>query len=58
MGDDIGWMQPSIYHRGLVVGETPERAGLYQTKNELVGFLGIIAIKKIDDLGRDFLIVS
>jgi hypothetical protein len=23
MGDDIGWMQPSIYHRGLGVGETP-----------------------------------
>ena len=22
MGDDIGWMQPSIYHR-LMVGETP-----------------------------------
>jgi len=23
MGDDIGWMQPSIYHRGIAVGETP-----------------------------------
>ena len=23
MGDDIGSMQPSIYHRGLMVGETP-----------------------------------
>jgi hypothetical protein len=23
MGDDIGWMQPSIYHRGLMVGERP-----------------------------------
>ena len=23
MGDDIGWMQPSIYHHGLAVGETP-----------------------------------
>src|SRR5262249_507822 len=23
MGDDIGWMQPSIYRRGLMVGETP-----------------------------------
>jgi arylsulfatase A-like enzyme len=23
MADDIGWMQPSIYHRGLMVGETP-----------------------------------
>ena len=24
MGDDIGWMQPSIYHEGLMVGETPD----------------------------------
>src|SRR5512144_1614497 len=23
MGDDIGWMQPGYYHRGLMVGETP-----------------------------------
>ena len=23
MGDDIGWMQPSIYHQGVIVGETP-----------------------------------
>jgi len=23
MGDDIGWMQPGVYHRGLMVGETP-----------------------------------
>jgi len=23
MGDDIGWMRPSIYHQGLMVGETP-----------------------------------
>src|SRR5262249_48873416 len=23
MGDDIGWMQPSGYHRGVMVGETP-----------------------------------
>ena len=23
MADDIGWMQPGIYHRGLMVGETP-----------------------------------
>jgi arylsulfatase A-like enzyme len=30
MGDDIGWMQPSIYHQGLMVGETPniDRIGL------------------------------
>jgi arylsulfatase len=23
MGDDIGWMQPSIYHQGIAAGETP-----------------------------------
>jgi hypothetical protein len=23
MSDDIGWMQPSCYHQGLMVGETP-----------------------------------
>jgi arylsulfatase len=23
MGNDIGWMQPSTYHRGLMAGETP-----------------------------------
>jgi arylsulfatase A-like enzyme len=23
MSDDIGWMQPGCYHRGLMVGETP-----------------------------------
>jgi arylsulfatase len=26
MGDDIGWMQPGIYHQGLMVGETPNIA--------------------------------
>ena len=37
MGDDIGIMQPGIYHRGLMVGETPniDRIGaegaLFQT---------------------------
>ena len=36
MGDDIGWMQPGIYHRGLMVGETPNidrigREGAYFT---------------------------
>ncbi len=34
MGDDIGWMQPSIYHQGLMVGETPniDRIGLEGAK--------------------------
>src|SRR3954468_18139478 len=37
MGDDIGWMQPSCYHRGLMVGETPSidrianEGGLFMT---------------------------
>src|SRR5262245_20960227 len=37
MGDDIGWMQPSCYHRGLMVGETPnidriaKEGGLFMT---------------------------
>jgi hypothetical protein len=26
MGDDIGWMQPSIYHGGLMVGEPTSTA--------------------------------
>ena len=34
MGDDIGWMQPRIYHQGLMVGETPniDRIGLEGAK--------------------------
>ena len=34
MGDDIGWMQPGIYHQGLMVGETPniDRLGLEGAK--------------------------
>ena len=35
MGDDIGWMQPSIYHRGLMVGETP------RTTLDGVGYFGM-----------------
>jgi arylsulfatase len=37
MGDDIGIMQPSVYHRGLMVGETPSidrianEGGLFMT---------------------------
>jgi len=42
MGDDIGWMQPSIYHRGLAVGETPniDRIG-----NEGAIFMDYIAMQ-------------
>ena len=37
MGDDIGWMQPRCYHRGLMVGETPnidriaDEGGIFMT---------------------------
>jgi arylsulfatase A-like enzyme len=42
MGDDIGWMQPSIYHRGLRVGETPniDRIG-----NEGAIFMDYVAMQ-------------
>jgi arylsulfatase A-like enzyme len=42
MGDDIGWMQPSIYHRGLMVGETPniDRLG-----NEGAIFMDYVAMQ-------------
>src|SRR5262249_16562310 len=30
MGGDTGWMQPSIYHRGWMVGETPTIARMGQ----------------------------
>jgi len=26
MGDDIGWMQVGVYHRGVALGETPNIA--------------------------------
>ena len=35
MGDDIGWMQPSIYHRGLMVGETPNIDRIGQRRCDL-----------------------
>jgi hypothetical protein len=35
MGDDIGWMQPSIYHRGLMVGETPNIDRMVRTSPDL-----------------------
>ena len=42
MGDDIGWMQSSIYHRGLMVGETPniDRIG-----NEGAIFMDYVAMQ-------------
>jgi len=38
MGDDIGWMQPSIYHRGLMVGETPNIDRIGQEGRALYGY--------------------
>ena len=42
MGDDIGFMQPRIYHRGLMVGETPniDRIG-----NEGAIFMDYVAME-------------
>jgi arylsulfatase len=42
MGDDIGFMQPQIYHRGLMVGETPniDRIG-----NEGAIFMDYVAMQ-------------
>ena len=42
MGDDIGWMQPSIYHRGLMVGETPN---IDRTGNEGAIFMDYVAMQ-------------
>ncbi len=39
MGDDIGWMQPSIYHRGLMVGETPNIDRIGERGRALHGLL-------------------
>jgi hypothetical protein len=49
MGDDIGWMQPSIYHRGLMVGETPniDRIG-----NEGAIFMDYVAMQSCTDATR------
>ncbi len=35
MGDDIGSMQPGIYHRGLMVGETPNIDRIGQRRRDL-----------------------
>ena len=40
MGDDIGWMQPSVYHRGLMVGETPN---IDRIANEGAMFMDYVA---------------
>jgi hypothetical protein len=47
MGDDIGFMQPHIYHRGLMVGETPniDRIG-----NEGSIFMDYVAMQSCTSL--------
>src|SRR5271169_5970076 len=42
MGDDIGFMQPRIYHRGLMVGETPN---LDRIGNEGAIFMDYLAMQ-------------
>jgi arylsulfatase A-like enzyme len=42
MGDDIGWMQPGCYHRGLMVGETPN---IDRIANEGAIFMDYVAMQ-------------
>jgi arylsulfatase A-like enzyme len=41
MGDDIGWMQPSIYHQGLMVGETPNIDRIGQEGAKFVDYVAM-----------------
>ncbi|MCK1448821.1 arylsulfatase [Bradyrhizobium sp. 48] len=41
MGDDIGWMQPSIYHQGLMVGETPNLDRIGQEGAKFMDYLAM-----------------
>jgi arylsulfatase A-like enzyme len=41
MGDDIGWMQPSIYHQGLMVGETPNIDRIGEEGAKFMGYLAM-----------------
>jgi arylsulfatase A-like enzyme len=42
MADDIGFMQPGVYHRGLMVGETPN---IDQIANEGALFMDYVAMQ-------------
>jgi arylsulfatase len=42
MADDIGWMQPGCYHRGLMVGETPN---IDRIANEGAIFMDYVAMQ-------------
>ena len=41
MGDDIGWMQTSIYHGGLMVGETPNIDRIGQEGAKLMDYVAM-----------------
>src|SRR3954471_2729884 len=41
MGADIGWMQPSIYHGGLMVGETPNIDRIGQEGAKFVDYVAM-----------------
>src|SRR5215208_7172886 len=41
MGDDIGWMQPSIYHQGVMVGETPNIDRIGQEGAKFVDYVAM-----------------
>src|SRR5262249_4038039 len=41
MADDVGWMQPSCYHQGLMVGETPNIDRIAREGARFVDYLGM-----------------
>jgi arylsulfatase len=41
MADDIGWMQPSCYHQGVMVGETPNIDRIANEGARFVDYLGM-----------------
>jgi arylsulfatase A-like enzyme len=41
MGDDIGWMQPGIYHEGLGLGETPNIDRIGQEGAKFMDYLAM-----------------
>jgi arylsulfatase len=41
MGDDIGWMQPRIYHEGIGLGETPNIDRIGQEGAKFMDYLAM-----------------
>jgi Sulfatase len=41
MGDDIGWMQPAVYHEGLGLGETPNIDRIGQEGAKFMDYLAM-----------------